>query len=109
MSVDYKAGIAYGWEFSGKEYAEFNEETDYVFEDDFIILDPYLGDSSTFKAIFGIWLIENPCIGTAIPYLTFNEIDKEFNMYDWIKKFESAGYIPASIPAPKHFLVNQVY
>ena len=109
MSVNYRAGIAYGWEFSGEEYRKFNEITKNKYEDDFIILDPYYGDSCQQKAIFGIWLKCNSVIGTASPYLTFNEIDKEFNVYEWIKKFEEAGYDIPQLAAPKHYLVNQVY
>lgn len=109
MGVDYRAGIAYGWEFSGKEHADFIKATGDKYEDCFIILDPYYGDSATQKAIFGVWLKTNPCIGTAVSYLNFNELDKSFNLTEWIKAFEEAGYDVSKLPAPKHFLVNQVY
>ena len=109
MSVDYRAGIAYGWEFSGEEYVKFNEATNYKYEDDFITLDPYLGVSAKQKAIFGIWLIINPCNGTAVPYLPFNEINKTFNQTDWIARFEEAGYDISKLLPPRRFLVNQVY
>jgi hypothetical protein len=109
MSICHRAGIAYGWEFSGEDYVKFNEATDCKYEDDFIILDPYLGASSRQKAIFGIWLITNSCDGTAVPYLSFNEIDKHFNQTDWIERFEEAGYDISKLLPPRRFLVNQVY
>ena len=109
MSVNYRAGIAYGWEFSGEEYKKFNEITKYKYEDDFIILDPYSEDSCQQKAIFGIWIKCNSEIGTASPYLKFDEIDKEFNVYEWIKKFGKADYSISQLTAPKYFLVNQIY
>lgn len=113
MSIGNKAGIVYGWAFSGMEYANFNRKTNNEFEDDFIILDPYYGDSCNRKALFGIWLESNPNVGTArefIPY-TMNDISGIFNYAEWRDKFLAAGYDPKELVnnPPKFYIVNQIY
>ena len=113
MGICHRAGIAYGWEFSGEDYVKFNEATNCKYEDDFIILDPYYGDSCNRKALFGIWLESNPNIGTArefIPY-TMNDISSIFNYAEWRDKFLAAGYDPKDLISnpPKFYIVNQIY
>lgn len=41
MSVDYRAGIVYGYKVSYKDYNEMNEKSDYKYEDDFICVNSY--------------------------------------------------------------------
>lgn len=41
MSVSYSAMIVYGWEMTNQERDEFNEASEYKYEDDFISADAY--------------------------------------------------------------------
>ena len=108
MSVDYTAGLAYGWAFSGQQYADFNKATDNKYEDMFIVLDPYYGDSCQQKAIFGMWIVSNPNIGTAKPIIHPGTIISSFDMSEYIAAIEEAGYDLTVIPTPHYFIVNRV-
>lgn len=109
MSVNYRAGVAYGWAFSGKEFEKFNEATGWKYEDDFIILDPYYGVHCEQKAIFGKFLVKNSCLGTAHSF-TLNEVNNiDMDLTEWIARFEEAGYDTSKLLPARHFIINQVY
>lgn len=104
MSIEYNCGIARGWKFTEEEINDFNEKTDYKYEDDFILLDTWSGNCG---GIFGEWLKRNPEGGSAIEIgsnVCLGTIDTE----SWIKKFEEAGIDINTVTAPKMYLVHQV-
>lgn len=53
MSVNYHSGLAYGWKVSHAEYIAMMEACDYKYEDEFICLNFWSGDSDY---IFGVWI-----------------------------------------------------
>ena len=62
MSVEYSSGIAEGWLFTQEEVDDFNEKTNYKYEDDFILIDSWTGDSDS---IFGEGVMRNTEEGAA--------------------------------------------
>lgn len=75
MSVDYRAGIVYGYKVSFDEHCEMNEKSSYKYEDDFICINAYAYNSDY---ICGTWvktLPDGACapldlweISEALPY-----------------------------------------
>lgn len=103
MSVEYSSGIAEGWLFTQEEVNDFNERTNYKYEDDFILFDSW---SENGDAIFGQWIIENGNEGCAIP-LSHSYTEERLNISEWLEKFAEAGI--TTLKAPQLYLVNQVH
>ena len=107
MSVDFRAGLAFGWLVSPEEYDEMIETT-YEYEDDFITINAYDED----YRVFGVWL---HCIGMGTI--------KEFNLFElsmdippdfmgeWGAKLRAMGkgeWFDEERRLPGVFLVGQV-
>lgn len=103
MSVEYSSGIAEGWLFTQEEVDDFNKKTNYKYEDDFILIDSWTGDSDS---IFGEWVMHNTEEGAAKP-IERSIFTGRLNLTTWIDKFHEAGF--EKVSPPQTFLVNQVH
>jgi hypothetical protein len=107
MSVDFRAGLAFGWLVSPEEHydmVEFNPE----FEDDFITINGYDADYK----IFGIWLycIEEGSVKEFNINDLANKIPADF-MGEWGAKLRAMGkgaWFDEEQRLPGVFLVGQV-
>ena len=81
----------------------FNEKTNYKYEDDFILIDSWTGDSDS---IFGEWVMRNTEEGAAKP-IERSIFTGHLNLTTWIEKFHEAGF--EKVSPPHIFLVNQVH
>ena len=108
MSVDFRAGLAFGWLVSDQEHKEM-VETSWEWEDDFICVDSW-ADSSYY--VFGIWLhhIDMGTIEEFNIHRLADEIPVEF-MGEWGAKLRAMGkgaWFDEEQRLPGVFLVGQV-
>lgn len=107
MSVDYRAGLAFGWLVSPEEHYEM-VETNPEYEDDFITINAYDADYK----VFGIWLYHIG-MGTVEEFNIHslaNEIPVDF-MGEWGAKLRAMGkgeWFDEEQRLPGVFLVGQV-
>ena len=108
MSVDFRAGLAFGWLVSDQEHKEM-VETNWEWEDDFICVDSW---SASSYYVFGIWL-HHIDMGTIEEFNLFtlaNEIPSDF-MGEWGAKLRAMGkgeWFDEEKRLPGVFLVGQV-
>ena len=103
MSVDYSAGVAYGWRLTDQQKDDINEKTDYKYEDDYIPINAYVISDW----ILGEWIYEIES-GEAVPIDKFRD-DSEFRqkiMDKFLPVFKEAGY--ENISEPEFWLVCSV-
>lgn len=103
MSVDYSAGVAYGWRITDEQRNDINEKTNYKYEDEYLSINAYV----TSDCILGDWVYKIES-GTAVSVDSFRD-DWEFRQ-DFLDRFLSilkeAGY--EEIPKPEFWLVCSV-
>lgn len=103
MSVDYSAGVAYGWRITDEQRNDINEKTNYKYEDEYLYINAYV----TSDCILGDWVYQIES-GTAISVDSFRD-DWEFRQ-DFLDRFlpilKEAGY--EEIPKPEFWLVCSV-
>lgn len=109
MSVEFRAGLAFGWLVTPEEHKEM-VETNWNYEDDFICVNNYDPDDEYY--VFGIWL---HCIGmgTIKEFNLFElsmDIPSDF-MGEWGAKLRAMGkgeWFDEEKRLPGVFLIGQV-
>lgn len=106
MSVDYRAGIAYGYKVSFDEHCEMNEKSFYEYEDDFICVNSYVYNSDY---ILGMWVKTLPD-GTCAPLDLWEIADTlPKNYKDTLNEMlEAMGRTDLSQQKPQIYLIHQV-
>lgn len=108
MSVEFRAGLAFGWLVTPEEHKEM-VETNWEWEDDFICIDSWADDS---HYVFGIWIyhIDMGSIKEFNINDLANEIPVDF-MGEWGAKLRAMGkgaWFDEEQRLPGVFLVGQV-
>ena len=108
MSVDFRAGLAFGWLVSDQEHREMVETT-WELEYDFICVDSW---SDTSHYVFGIWIhhIDMGSVEEFNIHSLADEIPPDF-MGEWGAKLRAMGkgeWFDEEQRLPGVFLVGQV-
>lgn len=108
MSIEFRAGLAFGWLVTPEEHKEM-VETNWEWEDDFICVDSWTDDS---LYVFGIWIYHID-IGSIKKFNIgdlADEIPVDF-MGEWGAKLRAMGkgaWFDEEQRLPGVFLVGQV-
>ena len=104
MSVNYKAILAFGQKFTKEERVAMLEACDYAYEDDFIPIDAYYGDTDYIFGIEIIWCnpseyfaFNDTIFDNCVPAATIKRIKEKLTEMGVDAHFLS------------YYLINQVY
>lgn len=106
MSVDYRAGLVYGYKVSYKDYNEMNAKSDYEYEDDFICVNLYDYESDY---ILGEW-VKVIFEGTAQPFDMWEIAEALPDNFGTLldEKLEAMGRTDLAQQAPQVYMVFQL-
>ena len=104
MSVNYKAILAFGQKFTEEERNAMLEACDYAYEDDFIPIDAYYGDTDCIFGIPIVWCY--PSEHFAFSDTTFDNFVPATTIKRIKEKLTEMGVDAHFL---SYYLINQVY